>query len=77
MPILRHAKLMTPSTTAKNMTCEDKKDKMALYKEHYQAARVKKRLEGIEQRLIDIEKLLAAILARDEKKVKKKQKKSK
>ena len=48
---------------------------MALSKEYYKSARDKKRLQRIEQRLFNLEKQLADILARDEKKVKKKQKK--
>ena len=49
---------------------------MALPKEYYEAARVKKRLQRIEQRLLCLEKVLSDIAARDEKKVKKKQKSS-
>ncbi len=48
---------------------------MALSKEYYKSARDKKRLQRIEQRLFNLEKQLSDILARDEKKVKKKQKK--
>tara|TARA_Y100000296_G_C5149858_1_gene245809 strand:- start:568 stop:744 length:177 start_codon:yes stop_codon:yes gene_type:complete len=58
------------------MTVEDRKNKMALPKEYYEAARVKKRLQRIEQRLLCLEKVLSDIAARDEKKVKKKQKSS-
>tara|TARA_R110002110_G_scaffold39705_1_gene127760 strand:- start:649 stop:795 length:147 start_codon:yes stop_codon:yes gene_type:complete len=48
---------------------------MALSKEYYKSARDKKRLQRIEQRLFNLEKQLADILARGKKKIKKKQKK--
>ena len=63
------------------MTVEDRKNKMALPREQvagvkYGNARVESKLDAIEKHLAKIEKVLSDIAARDEKKVKKKQKSS-
>jgi uncharacterized protein with PhoU and TrkA domain len=48
---------------------------MPLPKEHYQSARVNKRLKSLEQRLDELEKSISALQARAVKKVEEKQKK--